>query len=240
MINNILLIRKLNMKKLLKVFGLTAVAIVGMVTTASAQVESNRFGFDEATEVSNVVKTTGSITTGELNPLPSTYVFGSVGSTTNGKSSTVTTIGVGQDIFYFADKHVIVGIEGAFTHFTGKTLKSINNDGTVGYSNINKNNLIEVGAKLSYQFDELTPLNVRAFGKAGYAVTSLSKISNGSPFIGAGLEFNVKGSDLVWVLDAKHYTDLRKANVFFDENKSSRFNTRKSDTVVGLGLQYRF
>lgn len=190
--------------------------------------------------VTQEVVTKGNLTSGELKQFKNTYVFGSIGSTMNGKSSTVTTVGLGHDLFKFADNHVILGVEGALTHFTGKRLNELNNGGHKGFAVVDNKNMLELGVKLSYQFNETDPLNVRLYGKAGVATTTLKKASDVSPYVGAGVEFAVRDSNFVWFGEVKHYTDLRKAKVYYAEDRGSRFNTRKDNTTMNVGLQYRF
>lgn len=180
------------------------------------------------------------VTTGKLEPWKNTYVFGSVGSTTNGKSSTVTTLGIGHDTFKFNDGHVILGFEGALTHFTGKRLNTLNNEAHGEYGVVDKKNMLELGAKLSYQFNELDPINARLYGKAGIATTSAKSLKDISPYVGAGVEFNVKNQPVVFDLGIKHYTDLRKAKVYYAQDSGTNFNTRKDQTVIAFGVQYRF
>lgn len=172
-----------------------------------------------------------------FNQFKDTYVFGSVGTTTQGKKTTVTTIGLGKDIFKFYDNHVTLGAEIALTKFSGKKLNTLNNDG-FKEDVIDKKNLLEVGAKLSYQFNEVDPLNFRVFGKAGLATSTLKNTNHISPYFGIGTEVAVTGSDLVFVAEAKQYTNLRKAQVY--HAKDSGQYTRKDNTVISVGLQYRF
>ena len=187
-----------------------------------------------------VSKVDNKLSSGKVKSFKNTYVFGSVGTTVNGKSSTVTSVGLGHDFFHFMDGHLILGGEVGLTHFTGKRLDTINNDGTEGFANVDKKNLLEVGDKLSYQFNETDPLNVRLYGKAGVATTTLKKGSQLSPYFAVGTEFNVNNSNFVWFGEVKHYTDLRKAKVYYAEDSGSNFNTRKDNTTFNVGLQYRF
>jgi len=235
-----------NMKKYLKIVSLLAIVGVGFVGFAMAQTKGvfsdiEQFVPTTGQEANGVdTDTKNRLTSGTLNPYKSTYVFGNLGSTTNGKSSTVTTIGIGHDVLTLNNGHIILGVEGALTHFSGKRLDSVNNKGNGGYATVKDKNLIELGAKVSYQFDQIDPLNVRVFGKVGIASSTLKNTDKISPFVGAGVEFNVDKSNFVWVVEAKHYTDLRKADVYYNENRGSDFNTRKNNTVVSVGLQYRF
>lgn len=219
---------------------LGAVLVVGsLLGTVMAQESTWTMEVKDRVPVVEEVKG-GNVTSGELKPFKSTYVFGSVGSTMNGRSSTVATVGIGQDVFKFADGHVILGVEGAVTHFTGKRLNDVNNTKAGGFAVVDNKNMLELGVKLSYQFNETDPLNVRLYGKAGVASTTLKNASDITPYVGGGVEFAVKDSNFVWFGEVKHYTDLRKAKVYYAEDRGQRFNTRKDNTVMSVGLQYRF
>lgn len=224
--------------KLKSLLVVSVVAFALLLSGAYAQTSTITMDVVDRNPTPELVKVTKEQT--QLVPFKDTYVFGTIGSTTNGKSSTVTSVGVGKDVFKLMDGKVTLGVEGAVTHFTGKRLNTINNDQTAGFAVVDKKNLLELGGKVSYQFNEQDPLNIRLFGKAGVATTTLKNANQLSPYFGGGVEFAVRDSDLVWVLEAKQYTNLRKAKVYYNENLGSKFNTRKDNTVLSLGVQYRF
>lgn len=229
------------MKKIILSATLSVLTLFGCAVAQDWKLEVKERPYTPNTQqVVEQEKTTGKLSSGEVKPFKNTYVFGSIGSTLNGKSSTVTSVGLGHDIIKFNDNHVILGVEGALTHFTGKRLTELNNGDHKGFAVVDNKNMLELGVKLSYQFNETDPLNVRLYGKAGIASTTLKNAKDVSPYIGAGVEFAVRDSNFVWFGEVKHYTDLRKAKVYYAEDRGSKYNTRKDNTTLNVGLQYRF
>lgn len=175
-------------------------------------------------------------------PLDRNYIFGSIGSTTGKKSSTAFSIGYGYDVLQFAEGRGALALEGGYTRLNGKKLSSLGNENKGGgkYAIDNKN-LVELGAKVSYHFDQVEDFNLRLYGKAGIASTTLKDFNQITPVVGAGVEFGPKGSPFIFDLGVKSYTDARKAKITYKpEDVTGDYNTKKALTTINLGVSYHF
>lgn len=175
-------------------------------------------------------------------PLNRNYIFGTVGSTTGKNSSSAFSLGYGYEVWQSLDSKGTIAIEGAYTRLNGKKLSSLGNDNTGGGEHaIDKKNLVELGAKATYRFYDIEAVNLGLYGKAGVASTTLKDFKHATPYVGAGFELNPKGTQWVFDLGVKTYTNARKAEITYKpEDVTGDYKTSKSLTTVNLGVTYHF
>lgn len=184
----------------------------------------------------------GQATQPTYTPLDRNYIFGSVGSTTGKKSSAAFSLGYGYEVWQTLDSKGTIAIEGAYTRLNGKKLSSLGNENTGGgkYA-INKKNLVELGAKATYRFYDIESVNLGVYGKAGVASTTLKDFKHLTPYVGAGVELNPKGTQWVFDLGVKTYTNARNAEITYKPaDVTGEYKTSKSLTTVNLGVTYHF